>query len=1316
MKKAKRMLALAMATAMATSGVQLTGFGAIEAKAAPDISRVCVHDPSIFADNGKYYVFGSHIATASSTDLVNWTQVSTDYQDVDNNVIYGNVKENLKESFKWAGYDDGDCTGGYAVWAPDVIYNPYYKWEDGSKGAYMLYYSASSTWRRSCIGYMVSKTPDGGYEYGNTVVYSGFTNTGKLNYDGNSTRDTTWTKDYLPFNDLIKEGKIDGDASTWKCFNADGSWNNNYAPNAIDPTLFFDESGKHLYMVYGSWSGGLFILEIDKETGRAIYPGEDGVESTSGNYVDRYFGVHIAGGNHQSGEGPYIEYDKNTGYYYMYETYGGLTTTGGYNMRLFRSKNVYGPYVDPAGNEAGNSGVNCYKYGAKLIGNYQFFNQPGYRAAGHNSAMVTDDGKYYLFYHQRFLDSSRGEGHEVRVRQQFLNEDDWLVTAVYENRNEQIQKYSEEDVVGTYEYINHGNAEKDGSMLSTETVVLNEDGTITGDKTGSWTMSDGDDYTYVTLDIDGATYKGVFFEQTNDNGAKTMTFTAIGNNNLSVWGSKFDASDDVLASKVADQIEGILPKATREDVELPTSLSGAEISWESDNKSVLSNSGKVSSPKQDTEVTLTATITYGSASISKEYVVTVYDGPSIIAGYDFDSVDGTNVTAMESALNRESAKLMGDAAVVEDETRGEVLKVENSVGDKQVNYLSLPNDIFKNVDESGYTVSMWVNIDGSTWDHSALFEADWLADGATVGNYPMTRIGANLIGRINANDYSDAFPSLAYSEITGKWQQVTYTVNTNGIKVFLNGSEIVYDKKDISNCFSGKSAAIQFANHVMVGAGDIWGDEDCRNVLFDDIRIYDTALTASEVRDVYDATYKDTKDEPGKTEEPENPEKDIKPIQEEEPDEEGMTKAYVKLDNEKFFEAANVYAVDEDGNEIFGEFPGKGMAHIGNGWYSVNMPNEILASFNEDKENELEDEDKLDELEELEKEELEELEEDKEKLETKDVEKQNSEVSKKSEVGKIEDELEKSDTVKSSESDADSNNTEADEQEVLKGSENTDTYDSEEESLVDKVIDVISNLVEKVEEAFKPMTVNAEEHNIFKEGIRVSVNNGSVASEEIVTTLFVLERPSDDELKQEETKQEDTGKTDPVTPSPSQGGSSGSGSSGSSSGSGSSNSSASSSSSSSESSASTQTQTSSSAGTTTQSTNTVENVVTKPAATIADTQVPLAGDTTKTASNTKSKKANSDTVKTTADSEASDESEVMEDAITEEVTEESTVEESVTVADNSKDESSEKTIQDEEVATTAIEDNTNSGFLFVILGIIVIAAVAGAGVIYVKRK
>ena len=206
-------------------------------------------------------------------------------------------------------------------------------------------------------------------------------------------------------------------------------------------------------------------------------------------------------------------------------------------MRLFRSKNVQGPYVDPAGNKAQYNSVDGYKYGVKLIGNYQFEDQPGYRSAGHNSALITDDGKYFLIYHQRFLDEAMEENYEVRVHQQFLNEDNWLVTAIYEYKDEKIRKYTIDEIIGSYELINHGNVVQDGSMLETKKIFLSRYGDVTGDVTGTWKMFDGDDYTYITLTLSKVEYKGVFCIQKDDNNSPKMTFTAIGSNNLAIWGS-----------------------------------------------------------------------------------------------------------------------------------------------------------------------------------------------------------------------------------------------------------------------------------------------------------------------------------------------------------------------------------------------------------------------------------------------------------------------------------------------------------------------------------------------------------------------------------------------------------------------------------------------------------------------------------------------------------------------------------------------------------------------------------------------------------
>ncbi|OPJ60746.1 glycoside hydrolase family 43 protein [Clostridium oryzae] len=493
--------------------------------------RVSVHDPSVVKAGNKYYVFGSHIEAAQSTDLQNWTKFTNSYK-TPGNKLYGNLSKNLAGSFAWAGKDDSDCKGGYSVWAPYVFWNKNYVNDNGKKGAYMIYYCTSSTYKRSCIGYAVSQNIEGPYKYVDTIVYSGFTKDEA--YDSGSEINTKYTNTNIK--KLIDKGTIKGPNSKW--FGDGGVYNTEYAPNAIDPDLFYDKEGK-LWMVYGSWSGGIYMLQIDEQTGRAIYPGKDGI-AAGGNVTDRYFGIKIAGGYTRSGEGPFVVYDKNTGYYYLYVSYAGLAANGGYNMRLFRSRNPQGPYLDAAGNKATLKGnVDNAYCGIKLMGNYKLKNmRVGYKSCGHNSSFIDSNGQMYLIYHTRFNTGS--EYHEVRVHQMFVNKDGWPVVAPYEYSGDNISKegYSEKDVVGEYEFINHGTSNSGDTMLETKKIILNKDRTVTGDLKGNWTMKNG---TYnMSVTINNITYKGVFFRQQDesDKVSKVMTFSAVGTNNECVWGSK----------------------------------------------------------------------------------------------------------------------------------------------------------------------------------------------------------------------------------------------------------------------------------------------------------------------------------------------------------------------------------------------------------------------------------------------------------------------------------------------------------------------------------------------------------------------------------------------------------------------------------------------------------------------------------------------------------------------------------------------------------------------------------------------------------
>ncbi len=502
-------------------------------------SHVTVHDPSIEYDpaTGKWYIIGSHKAFAQTSNLMNWSYAATN-----GSTTYHTI---FAKSAEWSKLGGTQGQSSYRIdgnlWAPDIIYNTYMK-------KWCMYMSVNGDNYYSSIAMATADSITGPYTYQGTVVYSGFDN-------ATQAAQTDYSK-------VTGTNNVDGR------YLRNGSWNSAYGTNAIDPCVLYDKNGD-LWMVYGSWFGGTFILKLDNKTGLRDYTHTYPLDTNASDGVasDPYLGKRISGGFGGTGEGPYIVWDEEAGYYYLYLSYCGLNATdsfGGYQMRLFRSKNVDGPYTDAAGryaNRTGSSDDQSVK-GIKLMGNYYFSSlagstsngKNGYMSPGHNSAIVDNNGNRYVIYHTRF--NVGQEWHEVRVHQQFLNEDGWLVTAPYEYAGSKISKtgYSVADIVGEYEFINHGNDATTGliGMLETKVVKLNKDGSITGDVSGTWSQKSGS--YYATMVIDGVTYKGVFFKQFDESSShkETMTFSLIGKNNLAIWGSKVEAAAAETGKQVAE--------------------------------------------------------------------------------------------------------------------------------------------------------------------------------------------------------------------------------------------------------------------------------------------------------------------------------------------------------------------------------------------------------------------------------------------------------------------------------------------------------------------------------------------------------------------------------------------------------------------------------------------------------------------------------------------------------------------------------------------------------------------------------------------
>ncbi len=467
---------------------------------------VAVHDPSILKAENNYYIYGSHMTAARCDDLRSWKLIANDYRK--SNKIFGQIYDVYDEAFAYAGAPtsiiptDNAKQGGEHVWAPDVIYNK-------ALGKYVMYYCTTSTWNASNLCYGFSDSPEGPFEWQGALIYSG--------YDKETIKATD-VLDYVS-EDYALETYLKGKNYRFEDF-----------PNAIDPAVFYDGDGR-MWMVYGSWSGGIFLLELDEKTGKVIHPAAD-----PDNNVDPYYGKRLLGGGHNSIEGPYILWDEASGYYYLFVSYGELRRDGGYQIRVFRSDRPDGEYVDMNGKKP-EKGVNHAYFGLKLSGNYMLPSlAKAYKATGHNSAVVDDDGRKYIVYHTRFDDGS--ERFSVRVHQFIVNEEGWPCMLPYQTQDEKVSDtgYTTGETAGRYYFINQG-TKIDGKVAGPVILYLNDDGTAKTEKeSGSWQIREGT--YYMTLTLGERTYSGVFCAMNDEAGTPVMTLSAVGNDE-SVWGVKY---------------------------------------------------------------------------------------------------------------------------------------------------------------------------------------------------------------------------------------------------------------------------------------------------------------------------------------------------------------------------------------------------------------------------------------------------------------------------------------------------------------------------------------------------------------------------------------------------------------------------------------------------------------------------------------------------------------------------------------------------------------------------------------------------------
>ncbi len=332
--------------------------------------------------------------------------------------------------------------------------------------------------------------------------------------------------------------------------------------NAIDPSVITDAKGR-MWMHYGSYFGGLYVVELDPSTGFSKNKNDQGrLTARRANY------------RRDNLEAPEIMYNPDTEYYYLFVSYEPLMTT--YNIRVGRSKSAEGPFYDFFGKDLKDT-TNNYPI---LTYPYQFKNHTGWAGTGHCGVISDHKGNYYLAHQARL--SPEHHLMDLHIREIFWTKNDWPVLSPQryageigcgfksDKRTNKTSNLaiSSSDLVGEWEviYVSDNPIERGlefGQILWGENKLLQQEYNASfhihlstfkksvaansgkmhsklPEWNGKWKFSAKNG-----LALFGSTYKisdlKVFVGQDWENQKRTLLFTGLDSNGRSVWGKKVEA-------------------------------------------------------------------------------------------------------------------------------------------------------------------------------------------------------------------------------------------------------------------------------------------------------------------------------------------------------------------------------------------------------------------------------------------------------------------------------------------------------------------------------------------------------------------------------------------------------------------------------------------------------------------------------------------------------------------------------------------------------------------------------------------------------
>ena len=339
-----------------------------------------IEDPAVFYDDASatYYCFGSDNVVIKSEDLVNWTNRTTYFEHSESASSNAIMKFSQFPSVaKWAkehGYnsdeDASDANNDRTPGSPEIV---------KVGGTYYLYFSLTKSADANESAIFCVKTDD----LSKAVSQKKWTDVGLVISSCGTHGGAVTTK---------------GENGESLVTSADAVYD---SANAVHPCVIYNNNA--LYMVYGGYygkekmDGCINLIELSPKTGllkKASKINDAGAvistlhgktQFNSGTVVAAPGKLSLLGKNQNMVSAPQIVYNEDTGYYYLFVTYG--YNKANYSVRVGRSKSIEGPYTDYNGASLADSSSGQYKKGYLLMGGYNFVN------SSQGSVAYTDVGR-----------------------------------------------------------------------------------------------------------------------------------------------------------------------------------------------------------------------------------------------------------------------------------------------------------------------------------------------------------------------------------------------------------------------------------------------------------------------------------------------------------------------------------------------------------------------------------------------------------------------------------------------------------------------------------------------------------------------------------------------------------------------------------------------------------------------------------------------------------------------------------------------------------------------------------------------------------